>query len=117
MKGMDTRLQRNDRSSWDGEVLDGILRVNRALHQRGVPRAAAELLYGMQCCLCSGDGLSPATAFRSGGPGVTRRVLSLLGMDSHVDRLCRAGGLVEVTLWPNPHSVRNLWFVESEKKL
>ena len=48
------------KESWNKHVMDGILTVNRNLHKGGLlPEKAQRLLYGLEDCLCSGDGLSP----------------------------------------------------------
>ena len=77
------------KESWDKHVMDGLLAVNKNLHKGGLlPEKAQRMLYGLEDCLCSGDGLSPQTAFRganatdmlTGHFGVTS--LTSLGLDN-----------------------------------
>ena len=72
------------KESWNKHVIDGILTVNRNLHKGGLlPEKAQRLLYGLEDCLCSGDGLSPQTAFRAQDERVAEKAMELLGMDKH----------------------------------
>ena len=72
---------------WDKHVMDGILAVNRNLHKGGMlPEKAQRMLYGLEDCLCSGDGLSPQTAFRAQDERVAAKAMELLGMDSRSEK-------------------------------
>ena len=97
---------------WNNAVMDGIISVNRALHHGNPPAKAGALLYGMQCCLCSGDGLSPRTAFRSGGPLVTEKTLKNLGLLESVERIGGRAPMRAVRLSKNPYGLRYLYFLE-----
>lgn len=67
---------------WNKNIFNGIKAVNRNRfhNQGGLPAKASALLYQMECCLCSGDGLSPETAFCAESRTAMERVLGLLGV-------------------------------------
>ena len=96
---------------WDKHVMDGIVAVNRNLHKGGLlPEKAQRMLYGLEDCLCSGDGLTPQTAFRAQDERVVEKAMELLGMDRH-GRLERKGGsTARVSVDENPYGVQSLFF-------
>ena len=96
---------------WDKHVMGGILAVNRNLHKGGLlPEKAQRMLYGLEDCLCSGDGLTPQTAFRAQDERVAEKAMELLGMDRH-ERLERKGGsTAQVSVDENPYGVQSLFF-------
>lgn len=95
---------------WDKHVMDGILAVNRNLHKGGMlPEKAQRMLYGLEDCLCSGDGLSPQTAFRAQDERVAAKAMELLGMDSH-GQPERKGTISQVPVDENPYGVHALFF-------
>ena len=49
------------------------------------------MLYMMEDCLCSGDGLSPETAFRAKDERVVEKVLGVLGVKGKIGRVGDAG--------------------------
>ena len=97
---------------WNNAVMDGIISVNHALHHGNPPERAAGLLYDIQCCLCSGDGLTPWTAFRSAGPLVTEKTLKSLGVLENVERIGGRTPMRAVRLSRNPYGLNHLYFLE-----
>ena len=97
--------------TWNEHVMDGIKAVNRNLHKGGfLPEKAQLLLYGMESCLCSGDGLSPETAFRAADERVAGRTVELLGMSAAAGTARREGAVAEIPVGENPYGVRSLFF-------
>ena len=96
---------------WNEHVMDGIVAVNRNLHKGGMlPEKAQRMLYGLEGCLCSGDGLSPQTAFRTQNERMAVKAIELLGLDSH-GPLERIGGTTaQVPVDENPYGVQALYF-------
>lgn len=98
------------KESWDKHVMDGIVAVNRNLHKGGMlPEKAQRILYGLEDCLCSGDGLSPQTAFRAQDERVAAKAMELLGVDSH-GLPERKGAISQVPVDENPYGVHTLFF-------
>lgn len=96
---------------WDKHVMDGILTVNRNLHKGGLlPEKAQRLLYGLEDCLCSGDGLSPQTAFRAQDERVAEKAMELLGMDKNGQLERKDGTTAQVSVDENPYGVQALFF-------
>ena len=96
---------------WDKHVMDGIVAVNRNLHKGGLlPEKAQRMLYGLEDCLCSGDGLSPQTAFRAQDERMAERAMGLLGMDSHRPLEKMGGTIAQVPVDANPYGVQALYF-------
>ena len=91
-------------------VMDGIVAVNRNLHKGGMlPEKAQQMLYGLEDCLCSGDGLSPQTAFRAQDERVAEKAMELLGMDGRGEPE-RKGTISQVPVDDNPYGVHALFF-------
>ena len=98
------------KESWNKHVMDGILTVNRNLHKGGMlPEKAQQMLYGLEDCLCSGDGLSPQTAFRAQDERVAEKAMELLGMDRQ-GQPERKGSISQVPVDENPYGVHALYF-------
>ena len=98
------------KESWDKHVMDGIVAINRNLHKGGMlPEKAQQMLYGLEDCLCSGDGLSPQTAFRAQDERVAAKAMELLGMDRH-GQPERKGAIAQVLVDENPYGVQALFF-------
>ena len=96
---------------WDKHVMDGIVAVNRNLHKGGLlPEKAQWMLYGLEDCLCSGDGLSPQTAFRAQDERVAAKAMELLGMDSRGPLKRVGGSTTQVPVDDNPYGVQALYF-------
>ena len=96
---------------WDQHVMDGIKAVNRNLHKGGIlPEKAQLLLYGLESCLCSGDGLSPETAFRARDGRVADRVVDLLGMNVSDWTVKRDRKAAVAAVRENPYGVHELFF-------
>ena len=101
-------LMKNE--SWDKHVMDGLLAVNKNLHKGGLlPEKAQRMLYGLEDCLCSGDGLSPQTAFRAQDERVAEKAMELLGMDRQ-GQPERKGTISQVPVDENPYGVQALYF-------
>jgi hypothetical protein len=97
--------------NWNKHVMDGIMAVNRNLHKGGfLPEKARQLLYGLESCLCSGDGLSPETAFRARDERVAERAVELLGMNAFSYLSEQDSGTAEVPVGENPYEVHSLFF-------
>lgn len=91
--------------------MDGIVAVNRNLHKGGIlPEKAQRMLYGLEDCLCSGDGLSPQTAFRAQDERVAAKAMELLGMDKHDQLVRKDGTTAQVSVDENPYGVQALFF-------
>ena len=98
------------KESWDKHVMDGIVAVNRNLHKGGMlPEKAQRMLYGLEDCLCSGDGLSPQTAFRAQDERGAEKAMELLGMDRQ-GQPERKGAISQVPVDENPYGVQALLF-------
>lgn len=97
--------------NWNKHVMDGIIAVNRNLHKGGfLPEKAQRLLYGLESCLCSGDGLSPETAFRARDERVAERAVELLGMGAFSHPTKRDSDMAEISVGENPYGVHSLFF-------
>lgn len=98
-----------NQSPWDDNILDCIKAVNRNLHHGGaLPMKASEMLYDMECCLCSGDGLYPSSAFRVSSQTVMSKVISILGLNGDTAHDVR--GYERIDLERNIYSLERLWF-------
>ena len=97
---------------WTVNIYDGLMTVNKSLYQTGdtLPAKASELLYSMESCLCSGDGLSMETAFRAADGKVIDRVLGVLGVVKADERRCTSDGIRGIPLAVNPFGVRRVFF-------
>lgn len=67
-------------TTWNDTIFAGIRKVNHCLHSGQLPEKAEAMLFLMEDCLCSGDGLSPETAFRAKDERVVEKVLGVLGV-------------------------------------
>ena len=67
-------------TTWNDTIFAGIRKVNHCLYSGQLPEKAEAMLYMMEDCLCSGDGLSPETAFRAKDERVVEKVLGILGV-------------------------------------
>ena len=72
---------------------------------------AAKRLFMMESCLCSGDGLSPDSAFRIGDPAIMDVILCLLGVSESIRDVRNDDILSVITLTENPYGIANLFFV------
>ena len=95
--------------SWTDKIFDGIKAVNRALQGQDLPDAACNLLYDIQSCLCSGDGLSTESPFRAATDHAFSRAIGMLGLNPYVARIDDDGHLRRVLLRENPSGVRELY--------
>ena len=97
---------------WNVNIYNGLVAVNKSLYQTGdaLPAKASELLYNIESCLCSGDGLSSETAFRASDGKVVERVLGVLGVEKADNRRCSSAGVRGIPLAWNPFGVRRVFF-------
>ena len=97
---------------WNENIFNGLKTVNRNLYKNRalLTEKATQLLYGMESCLCSGDGLSSETAFRAADGRVIERVLGVLGVVKADDRRCASAGVRGIPLAWNPFGVRRVFF-------
>ena len=96
---------------WDKHVMDGLLAVNKDLHKGGLlTEKAQRMLYGLEDCLCSGDGLTPQTAFRAQDERVAAKAMELLGMDGREPLERMDGTTAQVAVNDNPYGVHALYF-------
>lgn len=70
------------------------------------------MLFLMEDCLCSGDGLSPETAFRAKDERVVERVLGVLGVKK-VGKDRDEAGMVVVHVDRDAMRVKELFFIIS----
>ncbi|MBQ2486549.1 MAG: hypothetical protein II518_05775 [Candidatus Methanomethylophilus sp.] len=97
--------------NWNDTLFDGLRKVNHNLHNGFALTPRAELLLTrMESCLCSGDGLSPRTAFRAADGTVAERTLELLGVCGSVLGSRQEDGLTVVSLGRNPWGIGRLYF-------
>ena len=96
---------------WNDNIFNCIRLVNRNLHGFfPLPEKAYALLYDMQSCLCSGNGLSERTAFRASSTMVIEKTLSLLGMGSSVRDLNQTGDIAVISVSENPYKIGKIYF-------
>ena len=97
---------------WNENIFNGIKTVNRNLNKNRelLTEKASQLLYGMESCLCSGDGLTAETAFRAANERVAERVLGVLGVHEEADSMDGAMGLTVIPLARNPFGVKRVYF-------
>lgn len=97
---------------WNENIFNGIKTVNRNLNKNRelLTEKASQLLYGMESCLCSGDGLTAETAFRAANERVAERVLGVLGVHEEADPMDGAMGLTVIPLARNPFGVKRVYF-------
>jgi hypothetical protein len=93
-------------------IYNGLITVNKSLYQTSdaLPAKASDLLYSIESCLCSGDGLSAETAFRAADGRVIERVLGVLGVVRADDRRCTSDGIRSIPLAGNLFGVRRVFF-------
>lgn len=97
---------------WNENIFNGLKTVNRNLYKNRalLTEKATQLLYGMESCLCSGDGLTAETAFRAANERVAERVLGVLGVHEETGPMDNAMGLTVIPLAGNPFGVKMVYF-------
>ena len=97
---------------WNENIFNGLKTVNRNLYKNRalLTEKATQLLYGMESCLCSGDGLTAETAFRAANERVAERVLGVLGVHEETSPMDSAMGLTVIPLAGNPFGVKRVYF-------
>jgi hypothetical protein len=97
---------------WNENIFNGIKTVNRNLYKNRelLTEKATQLLYGMESCLCSGDGLSAETAFKAADGRVAERVLDVLGVSEEAGTMDVNEGLTTIPLAGNPFGVQRIYF-------
>ena len=96
--------------SWNGLIFDNIKIVNRNLNMCNLPEKASRMLYDMEACLCSGDGLTEGSAFRAENRTVADRVLGMTGMPARVGDAKVSGDIVRFRVEPNGYGISDLYF-------
>lgn len=99
-----------DMQKWNDNLFEGLRLVNRNLNMEGVPAKAAEMLYDMECCLCSGDGLSRRSAFRASSLSVVDRVLGMIDMRDKMECSYVDGDILRIRMRTNLYGINNLYF-------
>ena len=84
--------------------------VNKNLQNPSLPEKARIDLFSMECCLCSGDGISDMTAFRADNETIMDKVLGILRLREFVQGIRKAGKSHVVSFINNPMGVRSLYF-------
>ena len=97
---------------WNENIFNGLKTVNRNLYKNRalLTEKATQLLYGMESCLCSGDGLTAETAFRAANERVAERVLGVLGVHEETGPIGGAMGMTVIPLAGNPFGVKMVYF-------
>ena len=103
-------------TNWNDNIFNCLRQVNRNLN--GIypqPEKVSALLYGMESCLCSGDGLSKETAFKASNAVVIDRTVSLLGMGKSMRCIDQEGSISVVSFADNPYGIGKLYFRISQE--
>ncbi len=95
---------------WEQLIFDKLCKVNHNLQISGLPEKAREDLYGLESCLCSGDGLAPGSAFRAKDEEGINRMVSLLGLNREFDLESSRVGMQVVSVGKNQFGVDKLYF-------
>lgn len=97
---------------WNENIFNGIKTVNRSLNKNReqLTEKASALLYSMESCLCSGDGLSAETAFRAAEEKIAERVLGLLGVQEDAGPTSIDKSLTVIPLTRNPFGIQRVYF-------
>ena len=95
---------------WEQLIFDKLCKVNHNLQISGLPEKAREDLYGLESCLCSGDGLAPGSAFRAKDEEGINRMVLLLGLDHEHDEASSIAGLRVVSVGENMFGIDKLYF-------
>ena len=97
---------------WNENIFNGIKTVNRSLNKNReqLTEKASALLYNMESCLCSGDGLTAETAFQAADEKVAERVLGLLGVREDTGPTSIDNGLTVIPLTRNPFGIQRVYF-------
>ena len=96
-------------TTWNETIFAGIRKVNQCLYSGQLPEKAEAMLYMMEDCLCSGDGLSPETAFRAKDERVVEKVLGMLGVKK-VGGVRDDAGVTVVRVEGNVMGVNEIFF-------
>ena len=95
---------------------DNICIVNRCLYKGAPPSHAGELLFSIQCGLCSGDGLSENSPFKAESQLVADRLLNLLNLKAFIKSTDLQGNMLSVQLDTNPYGIDTVYIlIQSEK--
>ena len=97
---------------WNENIFNGIKSVNRSLYKNRelLTEKASALLYSMERCLSSGDGLTAETAFHAADEKVAERVLGLLGVQEDAGPTSIDKGLTVIPLTKNPFGIQRVYF-------
>ena len=104
---------------WNENIFNGIKTVNRNLNKNReqLTEKASALLYSMESCLCSGDGLSTETAFKAADGRVAERVLGVLGVHEEAGAMDVNEGLTAIPLAGNPFGIQRVYFAFGSESL
>ena len=101
---------------WNKLIFDNLCIVNRCLYKGAPPSHAGELLFSIQCGLCSGDGLSEKSPFKAESQLVADRLLNLLNLKAFIKSTDLQGGMLSVQLVTNPYGIDTVYIlIQSEK--
>ena len=95
---------------WETLIFDKICKVNHNLEVSGLPEKAREALYGLESSLCSGDGLTPGSAFKAKDEDGINRMVSLLGLNRDLDEKPSYAGVQVVSVGENMFGIDKLYF-------
>ena len=95
---------------WETLIFDKLCKVNHNLEVSGLPEKAREALYGLESSLCSGDGLTPGSAFKARDEYGIDRMVSLLGLNREPDNESSCVGMQVIPVGKNIFGVDKLFF-------
>ena len=105
-----------DLEKWNKHIFDNICIVNRCLYKGAPPSHAGELLFSIQCGLCSGDGHSEKSPFKAESQLVADRLLNLLNLKAFIKTTDLQGGMLSVQLATNPYGINTIYILIQSKK-
>ena len=88
-----------DLEKWNKLIFDNICIVNRCLYKGVPPSHAGELLFSIQCGLCSGDSLSENSPFKAESQLVADRLLNLLNLKAFIKSTDLQGNMLSPSSW------------------
>ena len=95
---------------WEKELFDKLCKVNHNIEIAGLPEKAREALLSLETSLCSGDGLTPGSAFRAKDEEGINRMVLLFGLNREHDEDSSCAGLQVVSVGENRFGVDKLYF-------
>ena len=101
---------RIDMLNWNDQLFEGLKAVNRNLNAAPLPAKAEKLLRELECCLCSGDGLTEESAFKAVSLLVVDRMLGVTGMRDEMECSHIDGETLRVQMGRNRYGIESLYF-------